>query len=310
MLRALGAVGRIKSFHPNKCHPDRQCAAPSEGPQSANEGRRGFLYTNREMDLGLKNRTVIVAASSTGIARAAADSFAAEGAKLALCSRDEAKINAAAEEIRQRHSVEVLAAALDVTDEAAVHKFVEDVAGKFGSVDVCVTNAGGPPAKMFLATTTDEWHRAAELNFMSVVHFARAVLPHMQRRKWGRIVTITSISVRQPVSDLIYSNAIRAAVVGLVKSLSNEFGKDGITVNNVAPGYTATQRLNNLIQKRAGDLGISNEDYAERLAADVPLHRLAGPEEVADAIVWLASERAGYITGQTLLVDGGLFKGL
>ena len=123
-------------------------------------------------------------------------------------------------------------------------------------------------------------------------------------------MTITSVSVRQPVSDLIYSNAVRAGVLGLVKSLSNEFGKDGITVNNVAPGYTATERLNHLIQKRAGDLGIGNEDYAAKLAADVPLQRLAHPDEVADAIVWLASERASYITGQTLLVDGGLFKGL
>jgi 3-oxoacyl-[acyl-carrier protein] reductase len=184
------------------------------------------------------------------------------------------------------------------------------VAQKFDGVDVCVTNAGGPPPKTFLETTTGEWHRAVELNFMSVVHFARAVLPWMQRQHWGRIVTITSVSVRQPVSDLIYSNAIRAGVLGLVKSLSNEFGEDGITVNNVAPGYTATERLNSLIQKRASGLGISNEEYGERLAADVPLKRLAQPEEVADAIVWLASDRASYITGQTLLVDGGLFKGL
>ena len=262
------------------------------------------------MDLGLKNRSVIVAASSEGIARAAADKFAAEGAWVAMCSRDEAKLTAAADEIRQRHSSEILTAALDVTDEAAVQRFVERVAQRFGSLDVCVTNAGGPPSKMFLATTTEEWHRAAELNFMSVIHFARAVLPWMQRQQWGRIVTITSVSVRQPVSDLIYSNAVRAGVLGLVKSLSNEFGKDGITVNNVAPGYTATERLNHLIQKRAGDVGISNEDYAARLAADVPLQRLAQPEEVADAIVWLASERASYITGQTILVDGGLYKGL
>ncbi len=262
------------------------------------------------MDLGLKNRSVIVAASSEGIARAAADKFAAEGARVAICSRDKTKLSAAVAEIRQRYSAEVLAAAFDVTDADSVQQFVQDVSAQFGGVDVCITNAGGPPSKMFLTTTTEEWHRAAELNFMSVIHFARAVLPWMQRQHWGRIVTITSISVRQPISDLIYSNAIRAGVVGLVKSLSNEFGKDGITVNNVAPGYTATERLNHLIQKRAGDLRISNEDYAARLAADVPLQRLAQPEEVADAIVWLASERASYITGQTLLVDGGLFKGL
>jgi 3-oxoacyl-[acyl-carrier protein] reductase len=262
------------------------------------------------MDLGLKNRSVIVAASSDGIARAAADRFAAEGAWVAMCSRDEAKLNAAAEDIRQRHATQVITAVLDVTDEAAVQSFVEHAGEKFGSVDVCVTNAGGPPSKMFLATTTEEWHRAAELNFMSVVHFARAVLPWMQRQNWGRIVTVTSVSVRQPVSDLIYSNAVRAGVLGLVKSLSNEFGKDGITVNNVAPGFATTARLNHLIEKRAGDLKMSNEEYAAHLAAEVPLQRLGHPNEVADAIVWLASERASYITGQTLLVDGGLFKGL
>jgi len=262
------------------------------------------------MDLGLKDRFVIVAASSDGIARAAAEKFAAEGARVALCSRNESKLRTVAEAIRRRYRAEVFAAPLDVTDEAGVKQFVEQVVAQFGGVDVCVTNAGGPPARMFLQTTTEEWHRAAEMNFMSVIHFARAVLPWMQQKHWGRIVTITSVSVRQPVSDLIYSNAIRAGVVGLIKSLSNEFGKDGITVNNVAPGYTATERLNDLLQQRAGELGISEQDYASRLGADVALKRLGQPEEIADAIVWLASERASYITGQTLLVDGGVYKGL
>jgi 3-oxoacyl-[acyl-carrier protein] reductase len=262
------------------------------------------------MDLGLKSRTVIVAASSEGIARAAADKFAAEGARVAMCSRDATKLQAAADEIRARHSAEVLAVPVDVTDEAAVHRFVERVGREFGSVDVCVANAGGPPAKMFLSTTTEEWRKAVELNFLSTTHFARAVIPWMRHRRWGRIVAITSVSVRQPVSDLVYSNAVRAGVVGLVKSLSNEFGKDGITVNNVAPGYTATERLDSLLRKRASDAGIGPEDYAAQLGTDVPLKRLARPEEVADAVVWLASERASYITGQTLLVDGGLFKGL
>ena len=145
---------------------------------------------------------------------------------------------------------------------------------------------------------------------MSVIHFARAVLPWMQRQRWGRLVTITSVSVRQPISDLIYSNAVRAGVVGLVKSLSNEFGKDGVTVNNVAPGYTATQRLNHLIQKRAS-AGITEEGSSVLMSQRTfRFPGLGHPEEVADAIVWLASERASYITGQTILVDGGLFKGL
>jgi 3-oxoacyl-[acyl-carrier protein] reductase len=262
------------------------------------------------VDLGLKNRSVIVAASSDGIARAAAEQFAAEGARVAMCSRDAAKLNAAAAQIRERYSGQVLAEPLDVTDAGAVEEFVKHVAQEFGGVDVCVTNAGGPPAKMFFATTTEEWHRAVELNFMSVIYFARAVLPWMQKNHWGRLVTITSVTVRQPVSDLIYSNAVRAGVLGLIKSLSNEFGKDGITINNVAPGFTATERLKQLIAKRSQDQGISPAEFEARLGVEAPLKRVGRPEEVADAIVWLASERATFITGQTLLVDGGLFKGL
>ncbi len=262
------------------------------------------------MDLGLKNRSVIVAASSDGIARAAAEGFAAEGANVAMCSRDQKKLNAAAAQIRERHQGRVVAEVLDVTDEVAVEAFVKHVAQEFGGVDVCVTNAGGPPPKMFLATTTEEWHRAVELNFMSVIHFARAVLPGMQKKHWGRLVTITSMTVRQPVTDLIYSNAVRAGVLGLVKSLANEFGKDGITVNNVGPGYTATERLKQLIAKRSQELGITPAEFEARLGVEVPLKRIGQPEEVADAIVWLASDRASFITGQTLLVDGGWFKGL
>ena len=262
------------------------------------------------MDLGLAKRSVIVAASSEGIARSAAAKFAAEGARVAMCSRDGAKLNAAADEIRKRCGTEVIAEPLDVTDESAVKAFVKHVDEQFGGVDVCVTNAGGPPPRMFLATTTDEWQRAVQLNFMSVVHFSRAVIPLMQRSRWGRIVTVTSISVRQPVADLIYSNAVRAGVLGLVKSLSNEFGKDGITVNNVAPGFTATARLKELIAKRASDEGSSESALLERFGENTALKRVGQPEEVADAIVWLASERAAYITGQTILVDGGLFKGI
>jgi 3-oxoacyl-[acyl-carrier protein] reductase len=262
------------------------------------------------MDYGLQGRCVIVAASSEGIARAAAAKFAAEGAKVAMCSRDRDKLDAAADDIRKKSGAEVITAPLDVTDAAAVDNFVQQVAAKFDGIDICVTNAGGPPAKMFLSTTSEEWQRAVELNFMSVVHFARAVIPWMQRQKWGRIVTITSVSVRQPVGDLIYSNAVRAGVLGLVKSLSNEFGKDGITVNNVGPGYTATARLQQLVKKRAVDFNISEEEYLGRLGADAALKRVGEPDEVADAIVWLASDRASFITGQTILVDGGLSKGI
>jgi 3-oxoacyl-[acyl-carrier protein] reductase len=191
-----------------------------------------------------------------------------------------------------------------------VTQFVANVVSKFGSADICVTNAGGPPAKGFLATTTDEWQKAVYQNFLSTVFFAREVIPHMQRKHWGRIITITSITTKQPVSDLVLSNAVRAAVVGLVKSLANEFGKDGILVNNVGPGYTATDRLKELAKSRSAASGKSEQDIFDSWASDAPLKRVGEPREVAETIVWLASDRASYITGQTLLVDGGIYKGL
>jgi 3-oxoacyl-[acyl-carrier protein] reductase len=262
------------------------------------------------MDLGLKNRVALVAASSQGIGRATAEAFAAEGRRVAMCARNPQTLQAAAEKIRKQYNAEVLAEAFDVTDAAAVKNFVGTVAEQFGSVDICVTNAGGPPAKGFLAATLEEWQRALELNFLSTVYFAREVIPHMQRKRWGRIVTITSITTKQPITDLVLSNAVRAAVVGLVKSLANEFGKDGILVNNVGPGFTATDRLKELAKVRASTSGKSEQQIFEGWAADAPLQRLGEPREVAETIVWLASERASYITGQTVLVDGGLYKGL
>jgi 3-oxoacyl-[acyl-carrier protein] reductase len=262
------------------------------------------------MDSGLKNRVAVVAASSQGIGRATAEGFAAEGCRVAMCARNEATLTQAAEAIRKRYGVEVLAEAFDVTQAPAVHGFVEEVAARFGGVDICVTNAGGPPAKGFLAASNEEWQRAVELNFLSTVYFAQEVIPHMQKKKWGRIVTITSITTKQPVADLVLSNAVRAAVVGLVKSLANEFGKDGILVNNVGPGYTATDRLKDLAASRSKASGKTQQEIFEGWASDAPLKRLGEPREVADTIVWLASERASYITGQTILVDGGIYKGL
>jgi 3-oxoacyl-[acyl-carrier protein] reductase len=262
------------------------------------------------MDYGLKKRVAIVAASSQGIGLATAEAFAAEGCRVAMCARNAQTLQAAADALRKQYSAEVLDQALDVTDADAVRRFVEAVVAKFGSVDICVTNAGGPPAKGFLAASIEEWRRAVDANFLSTVYFAREVIPHMQRKRWGRIVTITSITTKQPVPDLVLSNAVRAAVVGLVKSLANEFGKDGILVNNVAPGYTATDRLKELAKTRASVLGKSEKEMFEGWAADAALKRLGEPREVADGIVWLASERASYITGQTILVDGGLYKGL
>jgi len=262
------------------------------------------------MDTGLKGRVAVVAASSRGIGRATAESFAAEGCRVAMCARDSETLRASARQIEKQHGTEVFMAPLDVTDPQAVHDFVQATVTTFGSADICVTNAGGPPAKGFLDATRDDWRNAVDANFLSAVYFAREVIPHMQRKHWGRIITITSITTKQPVADLVLSNAVRAAVVGLVKSLANEFGKDGILVNNVGPGYTATDRLKQLAKSRSAALGKREQEFFDAWAADAALKRVGEPREVADTIVWLASERASYITGQTILVDGGAYKGL
>jgi 3-oxoacyl-[acyl-carrier protein] reductase len=262
------------------------------------------------METGLKGKVVLLAGASQGMGRAAAQAFAAEGAIVAISARTEDKLQQAAKEIRKSTGAEVFAQAFDVSYQAAVEKFVADVVTKYGRVDVCVANAAGPPAKTFLQVSLEEWHKAFEMNFMSVVNLAREVIPQMQKNKWGRLITITSTSVRQPIPDLILSSAIRPAVVGLVKSLAIEFGKDGITANNVAPGYTATERLTELAGSRSKAAGVAEKEIYDRWANEVPLRRVGKPEEIADAIVWLASERASYITGQTVLVDGGIYKGM
>ena len=262
------------------------------------------------METGLRNRVAIVAASSQGIGRATALALAAEGAHLALCARNGDALEQVAEEARRVHGVSVHTDTFDVADDLRVRQFAEAVHRRFGRVDVCVTNAGGPPAKAFLDTAMTEWDSAYQLNLRSIVSFAHAVLPYMQQRHWGRIVTITSVSVKQPVPELVLSNSVRAGVMGLVRSLATQFGPDNITINNVGPGYTATARIKELTETRARAAETSVTEYETRMAEDIPLRRLAQPEEIADAIVWLASERASYVTGQTVLVDGGVYRGL
>jgi 3-oxoacyl-[acyl-carrier protein] reductase len=262
------------------------------------------------VETGLRDRVAIVAASSQGLGRAAAEALAAEGARLAMCARNEKNLRAAADAIRQKHKIEVLERAFDVTHAGAVQAFVNAVAEKFGRLDICVTNAGGPPAGGFLAHSLEDWRRAVELNFLSVVAFCQAAIPHMRSRRWGRILTITSMAVKQPVPELILSNSVRNAVVGLVRSLANEFGRDGILVNNIAPGYTATERLKELGTTRSSAMGISADEVMQRFGDEAALRRVAEPREFGDVVAFLASERASYITGQTILVDGGAYKGV
>ncbi|MBV9072310.1 MAG: SDR family oxidoreductase [Acidobacteria bacterium] len=262
------------------------------------------------MESGLKNKVALLTGASEGIARAAAEAFAAEGVRLAICARNESKLRKAEQELMARHKVEVLARSLDVTDFAGVQAFAREVAERFGRIDICLANSGGPPAKNFLSIELEEWRKNVDLIFLSVVNLARSVIPYMQKSGGGRFLAITSTSVKGPIPELIMSNAIRPAVVGLLKSLSIDFGKDNITFNNVAPGYTATARLNELAGVRALAANVSVDKIQEKWSEEIPLRRLARPEEVADAIVWLASDRASYVTGQTILVDGGRYIGV
>lgn len=262
------------------------------------------------MDLGLKDRVALVAASSQGLGKAVALGLAREGVKLALCSRNAAAIEAAAAEIQAETGVEIMAGAVDVTAEDQVRAFAAKTAARFGRIDICIANAGGPPAKAFDATTVEEWRRAIDLNLMSTLYLVREVLPGMRERRWGRLIAITSLTVKQPADGLILSNSVRAAVAGLVKSLSNEYAPFNVLVNNVCPGYTATDRLTGLASALAKSGGVSPAEIEKRWTSLIPLARLGRPSEFADVVVFLCSERASYVTGQSIAIDGGYVKGL
>lgn len=262
------------------------------------------------METGIRGKIAIVAAASQGLGKAIAQSLAEEGARVAICARTAQTLEATAQEIAAGTRAEVFAKPVDVTAYDQVREFVRDVHQRWGAVHICVTNAGGPPAKNFLSTSIEEWQAAVQMNLMSAVYFAREVIPLMQQQRWGRLITITSVSVKQPIDNLLLSNAVRAAVTGLAKSLANEFGKDNITVNNVCPGYTATDRLKELAGVQALAAGLSKEEIFARWAQQVPLGRIGTPQELAALVTFLASERASYITGTTIAVDGGTVKGL
>jgi 3-oxoacyl-[acyl-carrier protein] reductase len=262
------------------------------------------------MDLGLAGKVALVAAASKGLGRAVARELAAEGAHVVMCARGKDALDAARADIARETRAEVHAVAADVSTLEGIEAVTRAAMDAYGRVDVLVNNAGGPPSGPFEKHPWDEWDKAVNLTLRSAVELTRRVLPGMRERKWGRIVNITSIAVKQPVDGLMLSNSVRAAVTGWARTLANEVATDGITVNNVLPGYTKTDRVTQLNEARAASEKVDVAEIQRRIDAQIPMRRMGDPREFAAMVAFLASERASYITAQSIPVDGGWVRAL
>jgi 3-oxoacyl-[acyl-carrier protein] reductase len=261
------------------------------------------------MDLGLKRKVALVTASSRGLGSALAMRLAREGSQVAICARTIGDLKAMAASIRSRSGQNVLAVQADVTEADDIVRLVESTHDHFGRIDILVANAGGPPAGEFLDLSPADWEAAVQLTLMSTVRLCYAVVPMMKQQGDGAILAMTSVSAKQPLPNLVLSSSLRLGVIGLVKTLANELGPSGIRVNSILPGWTRTERVEALLADRATRHGTSAADEADRIAAQIPLGRMASPEEFAAAAAFLVSPAAAYITGVNLLVDGGLYCG-
>jgi len=261
------------------------------------------------VDLGLRGKVAVVAASSKGLGRAIAEELAAEGANLVMCARGEDALRAAADSIRKT-GVKVVEVTADVSQQAGIDRVSTTALDSFGRVDILVTNSGGPPSGNFESFTAETWESATRLLLYSAVGLTRALLPGMKERRWGRILNVTSIAVKQPIDGLMLSNSLRAAVTGFARTLANEVAPFNITVNNIMPGYTRTDRVEQLAKASSEKTGTTLKDSYARWEKEIPMGRLGEPREFAALAAFLASERASYITGSSIAVDGGWIRSL
>jgi 3-oxoacyl-[acyl-carrier protein] reductase len=262
------------------------------------------------MNLGIKDKVALVTAASQGLGKAVAWRLSLEGARVFICSRSLDNLTKAADEIVADTGGNVRTFACDVTDENQVKGMVNDIVEEFDRLDILVCNAGGPPAGTAEDFKLDDYRKALELNLLSTIHLCNLTVPHMKKHKWGRIIGMTSVSVKQPIDNLILSNTARTGVTGYLKTLSNQVAPFGITVNSVCPGYTKTQRVENLAKSFSESGKGTIEDFYKNLESDIPMKRIGTPEEFAQVVAFLTSQGAGYITGVSLQVDGGYIKGL
>jgi 3-oxoacyl-[acyl-carrier protein] reductase len=261
------------------------------------------------MDLGLKGKTALVAGASSGLGFAIARVLCEEGVRVAICSRDEKRIHAAAAAIAADSS-RIMPMVCDLTQPKEIDRLIAGVLGEFRKIDILVTNCGGPPVGQHNSTGEQEWELGYHLTFMSAVRLIGGVVPGMKERKFGRIILSTSVSAKQPIDNLLLSNAYRAGLLGYAKTISRELGPFGITVNSVLPGYTRTERLEYLAEQLSSKGGKSKEAVYADWQSRVPVGRLGKPEELASLVAFLASDKAGYITGTATAVDGGQTAGI